>query len=98
MGSRIYIGNLSFETTEDALRAALSEGGRQVRSVRIATDRDTGKQRGFAFAEMGSDADAKMAIQTLNGSSLNGRNLLVDEARERAPRPAGGDRSGDYCC
>ncbi len=90
MGNRLYIGNLSFNATEASLRAALSEGGRVVKEVNIVTDRDTGQPRGFAFAEMGSEADAKAAISALDGKELDGRNLKVNEARERTPRPGGG--------
>lgn len=94
MGSRLYIGNLSFDTTEDTLRNALAEGGRQVKEVNIMTDRDTGRPRGFAFAEMGNDQDAQAAIQSLNGANLDGRDLNVNEARERQPRSGGGGRGG----
>jgi cold-inducible RNA-binding protein len=94
MGARLYIGNLSFDTTEDTLRSALSEGGRHVKEVNIMTDRDTGRPRGFAFAEMGSDQDAQAAIQSLNGTNLDGRDLNVNEARERQPRSGGGGRGG----
>ena len=94
MGSRLYIGNLSWDTTEDALTAALSEGGRNVKEVHIVTDRDTGRPRGFAFAEMGSEAEAQAAIQDLDGKNLDGRNLTVNEARERQPRAGGGGGRG----
>jgi hypothetical protein len=90
MGNRLYIGNLSFKTTEDTLRALLSEDGRQVKSVQIVTDRETGRPRGFAFVDMGSDQDAQSAISALEGVELDGRNLTVNEARERSPRPGGG--------
>jgi RNA recognition motif-containing protein len=90
MGTRLYIGNLNFKTTEDSLRAALSEDGRNVKEVHIVTDRETGRPRGFAFAEMATDADAKSAIDALEGAELDGRSLTVNEARERTPRPAGG--------
>ena len=75
MGARLYIGNLSFDTTEDTLRDALSADGRNVKDVHIMTDRDTGRPRGFAFAEMGSEQDAQAAIQALDGLNLDGRNL-----------------------
>ena len=94
MGTRLYIGNLSFKTTEDTLRAALSEGGRGVKEVHIVTDRETGRPRGFAFAEMATEADAKGAIEALEGSDLDGRSLTVNEARERAPRAGGGGGGG----
>jgi RNA recognition motif-containing protein len=94
MGSRLYVGNLSFNTTEDSLRAALSEDGRNVKEVTIMTDRETGRPRGFAFAEMANDADAKSAIEALDGKDLDGRNLTVNEARERTPRSGGGGGGG----
>ena len=79
MGTRLYLGNLNFETTEETLTAALSEGGRGVKEVHIVTDRDTGRPRGFAFAEMANEADAQSAISALDGTELDGRN-------PRAPR------------
>jgi RNA recognition motif-containing protein len=94
MGSRLYVGNLSFETTADTLRAALSENGRKVKEVSLVTDRDTGRPRGFAFAEMASDADAAAAIAALDGKDLDGRKLNVNEARERTPRSGGGGGGG----
>ena len=90
MGTRLYIGNLSFDTNEDTLRAALSEDGRGVKEVTIMTDRDTGRPRGFAFAEMANDSDAQAAIDALEGADLDGRTLRVNEARERQPRGGGG--------
>ncbi len=90
MGNRLYIGNLTFEMTEDTLRAALTEGGRTVKDIHIVADRETGRPRGFAFAEMGNEAEAAAAIEALDGKDLNGRNLTVNEARERQPRGSGG--------
>ena len=90
MGTRLYIGNLSWDTTEAGLTAALEEGGRSVKEVSLITDRETGRPRGFAFAEMNNDADAQAAIEALDGMELDGRNLRVNEARERQPRPGGG--------
>ena len=92
MGNRLYIGNLSFETSEEDLRAALTEGGRTVKEIHIVSDRETGRPRGFAFAEMGNDADARAAIESLDGKDLGGRNLTVNEAKERQPRGGGGGR------
>ena len=90
MGTRLYVGNLSFDTTEATLTEAFSDQGRRVTSVSIMTDRVTGKPRGFAFVEMGSAADAQSAIQALDGKSVDGRALLVNEAEELKPRPGGG--------
>ncbi|HET6611131.1 MAG TPA: RNA-binding protein [Kofleriaceae bacterium] len=93
MGTRLYIGNLSYSTQEDALRAAFGENGRQVAEVTIITDRMTGQPRGFAFVEMASPADAEAAIEAMDGYQLDGRTLRVSEARERARGP-GGPRGG----
>ncbi len=91
MGTRLYVGNLPFDTDEAQLRTLFQEGGRQVSEVKIITDRDTGRPRGFAFVEMASQEDADAAINALNGREVGGRALTVNEARERAPR-TGGDR------
>ncbi|MBI3819427.1 MAG: RNA-binding protein [Planctomycetes bacterium] len=90
MATRLYVGNLNFTTTEDTLRAAFSGGGRTVRAVSVPTDRETGRPRGFAFIEMGSEADAKAAIAAMNGKDLDGRTLKVNEAQERTPGGGGG--------
>ena len=94
MGKRLYVGNLSWDTTEDTIRATFSEGGRNVSEVSIVTDRETGRPRGFAFVEMGSDQDAQNAINELNDMQLDGRNIQVNEARERQPRGGGGGGGG----
>jgi len=94
MGTRLFVGNLSFSTTADTLRAALSEGGRTVKDIQLPADRETGRPRGFAFAEMGSEAEAKAAIAALDGKELDGRPLRVNEAQERPPRPGGGGGGG----
>ncbi|MFT5051934.1 MAG: cold-inducible RNA-binding protein, partial [Chlamydiales bacterium] len=90
MGNRLYIGNLSFDTNEDSLREALGQDGRSVKEVTIMMDRDTGRPRGFGFAEMNNEQDAQAAIQALDGVQLDGRSLTVNEARERQPRSGGG--------
>ena len=94
MGKRLYIGNLSYDSDEDTVRAAFSEDGRTVTDVHIMTDRDTGRPRGFGFVEMGSEADAQQAIAAMDGKSLDGRNLKVNEAQERRPRGGGGGGGG----
>ena len=94
MGARLYIGNLSWDTNEDTLMAALSEDGRGVKELHMVTDRETGRPRGFAFAEMANDSDAQGAIDALNGVELDGRQLTVNEARERQPRGGGGGGGG----
>ncbi len=94
MGTRLYIGNMSWDTTEDDLMAALTEGGRTVKDLHIVLDRDTGRPRGFAFAEFATDAEAQAAIDALDGTDLDGRNLRVNEAQERKPRGGGGGGGG----
>jgi len=94
MGTRLYIGNMSWDTTEDTLMAALTEGGRTVKDLHIVMDRDTGRPRGFAFAEFASEADAQSAIDQLDGKDLDGRALKVNEAQERKPRGGGGGGGG----
>ncbi len=90
MGARLYIGNLSWDTNEDSLQAALSEDGRTVKDIHMVMDRETGRPRGFAFAEMGNDSEAQATIEALNGTTIDGRELTVNEARERQPRSGGG--------
>jgi RNA recognition motif-containing protein len=96
MGTRLYVGNLPFDANEEDLRGLFEKDGRQVSEVKIITDRDTGRPRGFAFVEMGSQADADGAVNALNGTELGGRALTVNEAREQAPRrgPGGGGGGG----
>ena len=88
--TNIFVGNLSFQTTQDELLAAFSQFG-NVERVNIVTDRETGQVRGFAFVEMTERAEADNAISQLNGSELNGRAMNVNEAR---PKPAGGGGGG----
>lgn len=85
----IYVGNLSFQTTEQDLEATFAAYG-QVERAQLVKDRETGKSRGFGFVEMTEDAAADRAIDALNGSQLDGRNLTVNEARPREPRQGGG--------
>ena len=86
----IYVGNLNFQTTETELHEAFSAYG-TVSAARIATDRDTGRARGFGFVEMPNQAEAEAAISALNGAQLQGRTLTVNEARPRDDRrPSGG--------
>ncbi len=95
MGNRLYVGNLSFDTNEDSLRAAFAADGRNVKEITIMTDRDTGRPRGFGFVEMESSQDAEAAISALDGTELDGRNIKVNEAKERVPRSGGGGGGGD---
>ena len=84
---KMYVGNLSFSSTESELRTAFTEYG-TVDSVAVINDRDTGRSKGFAFVEMNNDDEAKAAMAALDGQSLNGRNLKVNEAKPREERPA----------
>ncbi len=95
MTKKLYVGNLPFQTTEDDLDGLFGQVG-SVESVRIITDRDTGRSRGFGFVEMG-DEEADKAIEQLNGTELDGRALTVNEARPQSPRQGGGGgRGGGY--
>src|SRR5690349_15588966 len=93
MGNRLYVGNLSFNTTQAAIEAAFAVAG-EVREVAMPTDRETGQPRGFAFVTMGSAQAANAAISQLNGLMLNGRQIKVNEAQERPPRGGGGGGGG----
>ncbi|MBC7926437.1 MAG: RNA-binding protein [Bryobacteraceae bacterium] len=88
--TNIFVGNLSYQTTQDELYAAFAQYG-AVERVNIITDRDTGQARGFAFVEMTESRDAQTAITQLNGAELNGRAMNVNEAR---PKPQGGGGGG----
>src|SRR3954449_8810791 len=96
MGTRLYVGNLSYNVTEGELRDVFAEGGRNVVEVKIVMDRDTGRPRGFAFVEMGSDDEANGVISSLSGREIQGRPINVSEARARAPRSGGGGGGGGY--
>ena len=91
MGKRLYVGNIPYQTEEAQLRALFEQDGRQVEEVKIVTDRETGRPRGFAFVEMATDDQAQAAVAALNGKPFGGRPLTVSEARDRAP---GGGRGG----
>lgn len=90
MAKRIYVGGLAYATTSDGLRRAFEAVG-PVNSAEVITDRDSGQSKGFGFVEMQNDEDTNTAIQQLNGTQLDGRNLNVNEAR---PRSEGGSRGG----
>jgi RNA recognition motif-containing protein len=93
MGNRLYVGNLSFSTSQQTIEAAFSAHG-EVREVAMPTDRETGQPRGFAFVTMGSAQAASAAIAQMNGIMLDGRNLKVNEAQERPARGGGGGGGG----
>jgi len=90
MGTRLYVGNLPFSADEAAVRDLFSQDGREVTEVKLITDRDTGRPRGFGFVEMGNSGDAEAAISALNGTAMDGRDLTVNEARERTGGGGGG--------
>ncbi len=85
----IYVGNMSYSTTEDQLRALFEEHG-TVDAVRVITDRDTGRPKGFAFVEMADSGEAQNALNALNDKDVDGRTLTVNEARPRNDRGGGG--------
>ena len=102
MGNKIYVGNLPFSATSEALNEMFSKFG-SVDSAKIIMDRDTGRSKGFGFVEMSNGDEAAAAIEKLNGSDMGGRSLVVNEARPMEPRSGGfggggsrgGDRGGD---
>lgn len=92
MGTRLYVGNLPFSADDSQVRELFGRNGRTVTEVKLITDRETGRARGFGFVEMGSSDDADGAIRELNGFQMDGRALTVNEARERASGGGGGGR------
>jgi RNA recognition motif-containing protein len=90
-GVRIYVGNLSYSTNEEALRTKFSEFG-EVEETKVISDYDTGRSRGFGFVTMPNDEEANAAIEALNGAELDGRTLKVNEARPRGERGGGRQR------
>jgi RNA recognition motif-containing protein len=103
MGNKLYVGNLPYTVRDGDLEQSFGEFG-AVTSAKVMMERDTGRSKGFGFVEMGSDAEAQAAIEGMNGQSLGGRSITVNEARPMEPRPprsggggyGGGDRSGGY--
>ena len=93
MGTKLYVGNLPFNTTENELQELFSQAG-AVQEVTLMQDKFTGKSRGFAFVTMGSEQDAQNAISKFNGQTIEGRPLTVNEARPREARPPGGGGRG----
>ena len=99
MGNKLYVGNLAYSVRDDDLQQAFAQFG-TVSSAKVMMDRDPGRSKGFGFVEMGSDAEAQSAINGMNGQALDGRALVVNEARPREERPGGfgggggGGRSG----
>jgi len=93
MGNRLYVGNLSYQSTTESVREAFAQFG-EVTDVHLATDRETGQLRGFGFVTMGTNDQAQNAIAGMNGASLDGRSLRVNEAEERQNRGGGGGFGG----
>src|SRR5438132_12015353 len=95
MGKKLYVGNLPFNATDEALQEIFAQAG-SVQSAKIITDRDTGRSKGFGFVEMSTDQEAADAIKKFNGSEYGGRNKTVAEVRTMAPREerGGGHRGG----
>jgi RNA recognition motif-containing protein len=93
LGKKLYVGNLPYSATEQALTDAFSQCG-TVESAKIIIDRDTGRSKGFGFVEMSSDAEAADAISKFNGADYEGRAMTVNEAKPMAPREGGGGRGG----
>ena len=98
MGNKLYVGNLAYSVRDESLQQAFGQFG-TVTSAKVMMDRDTGRSKGFGFVEMGSDAEAQAAINGMNGQALEGRAIVVNEARPREDRPGGfggggGGRSG----
>ncbi len=96
MGTKLYVGNLNYNTNEASLREAFGANGREVASVSVIMDRETGRSRGFAFVEMATPEGAAQALQELDGQELDGRQLRINEAREREARGSGGGGGGGY--
>ncbi len=93
MVKKLYVGNLSYDTTQEQIRELFSQAG-EVSEVSIVTDRDTGRPKGFGFVEMATDEGAREAIKRFNGYTLGNRNLTVNEARPREERSGGGGGYG----
>ena len=97
MGNKLYVGNLPYQVRDSDLEEAFNQFG-QVTSAKVMMERETGRSKGFGFVEMGSDSEAQAAIEGMNGQSLGGRSIVVNEARpmENRPRGFGGGGSGGY--
>lgn len=88
MGNKLYVGNLAYSVRDESLQTAFAPFG-TVTSAKVMMDRETGRSKGFGFVEMGSDAEAQAAINGMNGQALEGRAIVVNEARPREERPGG---------
>jgi RNA recognition motif-containing protein len=94
MGTRLYVGNIPYNTNDAELRTLFSQNGRTVTDVKIVTDRETGQSRGFAFVELVNGDEAQAAINELNGAFMGGRSIRINEARDRVPGGGGGGGGG----
>jgi len=95
MAKKLYVGSLSYSTTDDSLKAAFAQAG-AVDSANVIIDKMTGRSRGFGFVEMPNDEEAEKAIQSMNGKELDGRRITVNEARPMQPRTGGGPPRRDW--
>jgi RNA recognition motif-containing protein len=93
MGKKLYVGNLSYSVNDSSLQQHFGEFG-TIASAKVMMDRDSGRSKGFGFVEMSSDSEAQAAIKGMNGKSVDGRDMVVNEARPMEPRTGGGGRSG----
>jgi len=95
MGKKLYVGNLSYSVNDDSLQQNFSEFG-TIASAKVMMDRDSGRSKGFGFVEMSSDAEAQAAISGMNGKVIDGRGMVVNEARPMEPRTGGGGGGRGY--
>ncbi len=93
MGNKLYVGGLPYSVTETQLQELFSQHG-EVRSAKVITDKFTGRSRGFGFVELGSDEEGQKAMEALKGTQLEGRTLIVNEAKEQGDRPGPGGGGG----
>ncbi len=95
MAKKLFVGGLSWDTTDDGLRQAFASYG-EITEAKVITDRDTGRSRGFGFVTFSKDEDAKTAISKMDGTSLDGKTIKVNEAQEKSPRGGGGRPGGGF--
>jgi RNA recognition motif-containing protein len=95
MGNKLFVGGLSWGTTDESLRSAFAECG-DVTDAKVITDRETGRSRGFGFVTMADDASAREAVSRMDGQAIDGRTVKVSEAQERSPRSGGGGGGGGF--
>jgi RNA recognition motif-containing protein len=93
MAKKLFVGGLSWDTTDDGLRQAFATHG-EITEAKVITDRATGRSRGFGFVTFAQDEEAKTAMTKMDGTTLDGKTIKVNEAQEKSPRPGGGGRPG----